>query len=562
MGPVILYARDARRGQIVVAANATARGLGITTQMPLSQTSTLCPDAERLEHDPQADLEALCSLAESAQCFSPIVGIETVDQQAWAGRSLHQPQGIFLDVTGIAPLFGNEMLLANTVHQWFASQGYLVAIGLASSMGAAWAIANYGCRSQIAKDLESYEREWQVPHSYRNTTIVDQDEPIGPATFGLPVESLRLDHATVTKLMRLGIRKVGQLIELPRAGLVSRFDAKILERIDQTVHARQEPIQSLHDAPSLAIEQTLEHPTPMRETIDSVIQDQLSLLMAALDEMGHGVIRLVCRIVLECNSISVEMEMKPIDTQPSSEHPKRDVRIFQIGLYQPSNDPKHLMWLLAGQLDANLEGNRLKKGMGNFWVKSIGIQATQTAPIVWQQTNLFERDALSHRDTIAKLIDGLSSRLGRKAVVAPSLHRNPQPELAFSWRPLTGWRKDGQIQETKRKLAKAPKRNFADELGLEPPSNEAWRRPTRLIQPPQKIDVVWDAISNQPSTVRYRGDIQRVRETSGPERIDSGWWQGITEQRDYYRVKLDSGPWLWIYRDRRNATWMLHGEFD
>jgi protein ImuB len=220
------------------------------------------------------------------------------------------------------------------------------------------------------------------------------------------------------------------------------------------------------------------------------------------------------------------------------------------------------MWLLAGQLDANLEGNRLKKGLGNFWVKSIGIQATQTAPIVWQQTNLFERDALSHRDTIAKLIDGLSSRLGRKAVVAPSLHRNPQPELAFSWRPLTGWRKDGQIQETKRKLAKAPKRDFADELGLEPTSSEAWRRPTRLIQPPQKIDVVWDAISNQPSTVRYRGDVQCVRETSGPERVDSGWWQGITQQRDYYRVKLESGPWLWIYRDRRNATWMLHGEFD
>lgn len=562
MGPVILYARDARRGQIVVAANATARGLGITTQMPLSQTSTLCPDAERLEHDPQADLEALCSLAESAQCFSPIAGIETIDQQAWAGRSLHQPQGIFLDVTGISPLFGNEMLLANTVHQWFASQGYLVAIGLASSMGAAWAIANYGCRSQVAKDLESYERDWKLPHSYRNTTIVDQDEPIGPATFGLPVESLRLDHATVTKLMRLGIRKVGQLIELPRAGLVSRFDAKILERIDQTVHARQEPIQSLHDAPSLAIEQTLEHPTPMRETIDSVIQDQLSQLMKALDEMGHGVIRLVCRVVLECNSISVEMEMRPIETQPSSEHPKQDVRIFQIGLYQPSNDPKHLMWLLAGQLDANLEGNRLKKGMGNFWVKSIGIQATQTAPIVWQQTNLFERDALSHRDTIAKLIDGLSSRLGRKAVVAPTLHRNPQPELAFSWRPLTGWRKDGQIQETKRKLAKAPKRNFAEELGPEPTANEAWRRPTRLIQPPQKIDVVWDAISNQPSTVRYRGDVQCIRETSGPERVDSGWWQGITQQRDYYRVKLESGPWLWIYRDRKNATWMLHGEFD
>lgn len=546
----------------MVAANSTARAYGITTQMPLSQTSTLCPDAERLEHDPQADLEALCSIAEAAQCFSPIVGIEAIDKQIWAGRSLHQPQGIFLDVTGIAPLFGSEILLANAVQQWFANQGYLASIGFATTMGAAWALANYGRRTQIAKELELYEREMKVPHSFWNTIIVDADEPIGPAIFGLPVESLRLDQATVSKLVRLGIRKVGQLVELPRAGLVSRFDSKILERIDQAVHSRSEPIQSLHDSPSLAIECILEHPTPLRETIDSVIQDQLVQLMEGLNEMGHGVIRLVCRIAMECNSISVEMEMKTIETQKSSNQVLQDVRIFQIGLYQPANDPKHLMWLLSGQLDANLEGNRFKNGTGNFWVKSIGIQATQTAPIVWQQTNLFERDSHSHRDAIAKLIDGLSSRLGRKAVVAPSIQRNPQPELAYSWRPLTGWRKDGQQQDTKRKIAKAPKRNFAQEQGPEPNAAEAWRRPSRLIQPPQKIDVVWDVASNRPSTVRYRGDLQRVRDASGPERVDSGWWQGVTQQRDYFRVMLENGSWIWIYLDRRSATWMLQGEFD
>lgn len=546
----------------MVAANSTARKRGITTQMLLSQASMQCQDAEILEHDPQADLEALYSLAEAAQCFSPIVGIETIDQQVWAGRSLHQPQGLVLDVTGIAPLFGSETDLTEAVQGWFANQGYLVSLGLATSLGAAWALANYSCRTQMAQDLERYECEMSVPHTFRNTTIVDASEPIEPVIYGLPVESLRLDQATISKLARLGIRRVGQLVELPRAGLASRFDPMILERIDQGVHARAEPIQSLHASPSLAIENILEHPTPVRETIQAVLLQQLTQLMTGLDDAGHGVVRLVCRLAMECNSISVEMEMKSNGAPAAPSRPSQDVRVFQIGLYQPTNDPLHLMWLLSGQLDANLEGKRFKQGPGNYWVKSIGIQATQTAPIVWQQTNLFERDSLSHRDAIAKLIDGLSSRLGRKAVVAPSLQRNPQPELSYTWRPLTGWRKDGQVQDTKRKLAKSPKQNFAQEQGPQPTVNDTWRRPTRLIQPPQKIDVEWDSDSNTPRSLRYRGEVQQIREVSGPERVDSGWWQGITQQRDYYRLKLENGTWLWIYRDRRNATWMLHGEFD
>ena len=561
LGPILLYARDTRRGQLVVAANSTARAFGIATQMPLSQASTLCPDAEVIEHDPQADMEDLCALAEGAQCFSPIVGIEQIDKQMWAGRSFHQPQSILLDTTGIAPLFGGEEQLANAVQQWLAIQGYFASIAIAGSVGAAWALANYSQRTKIASDMASFERAMTVPHSWSIITILGPNEPAGLATFRLPVESLRLDQATVTKLHRLGIRKVGELVELPRAGLVSRFDEGLLQRIDQVVSQQHEPIVALHALPALAIEQSLEHPTPLRETIDAVIQEQLSKLIEALNQIGHGVIRLVCRITMECNSISLEMEMRDAVAKPAA-GAAMDVRIFQIGLYQPSNDLSHLMWLLSGQLDTHLERVKRNQGLGNHWAKSIGIQATLTAPIVWQQASLFERDSLSHKDSISKLIDVLSSRLGRKAVVSPSLQRNPQPELAYAWRPLTGWRRDGQVQQTKRKLARAPKRDFAQDDGLETSLNDSWRRPLRLLQPPQKIEVECIPMSTQPSSLRYRGTVQLIEHSIGPERIDSGWWQGPTQQRDYYRIQLETGTWLWIYRDRKMGCWMLHGEFD
>jgi protein ImuB len=557
IGPIILHARDARRGRLVAAANATARASGVLPHMPLSQAAMLCVDAKLVEHDPQADIEALCSLAESAQCFSPISGIEQIDEQPWAGRSLHQPQSIFLDVTGISPLFGGEHPLAKAVHHWMTTQGYLAGISIANSVGEAWALANYRYRPQIASDLKSIEQSGKIALAREAIAILAAEESIGATLFSMPIESLRLDQATVTKLVRLGIRRIGQLVELPRAGLASRFSPRLLERIDQSLNNRSEPIVCLHASPELAIEETLEHPTPDRHTINEILKVQLHRMVRVLNEMGHGVVRLVCRIEMERNSLPLDSELETGSTTPA-----RVVRVFQIGLYQPSNETDHLLWLLSAQLDTQFSHNASSIMVGNYWARSIRVQATLTAPITWQQGELFDRHSALHRDAIAKLIDNLSSRMGRTAVVAPSIHRDPQPELAYSWRPLTGWRKDGAIQETKRKLTKAPKRNFAEQRGMEPHIQEQWRRPIRLIQPPRRIEIESSNPSGSPDQILHQGTQWTISKAVGPERIDSGWWQGSTQQRDYFRIELSNGTWLWVFRDRREKCWFLHGEFD
>ena len=546
-----MHSRDARRGRVVTAANATARAFGIVPQMQLSQASTLCAEAQLIEHDPQADIESLCSLAESAQCFSPIVGLEQLDPQPWAGRSLHQPQSILLDVTGIAPLFGGDAKLASSVYQWVADQGYWASIAIANTIGTAWALANYTHRSQIALDLAEIERTGNSSVS-PSITIFEPNEAIGIATYPLPIEALRLEQATVTKLHRLGIRKIGQLVELPRVGLASRFNDQLLRRMDQSLHNQYEPILTLHASPELAIEECLEHPTPLRSTIDSIVTEQIHRLTRVLDRIGHGVVRLVCRIEMELNAIPIESEIENQSGQPPPV-----ARVFQIGLYQPSNDSEHLLWLLIGQLDAHYA-----KGPSHYWARSISVQATLTAPLTWQQSDLFDRHTTIHRDAIAKLVDSLSARMGRTAVVAPAIQRDPQPELAYSWRPLTGWKKDGQTQETKRKLTRAPKRNFAEERGMEPNANELWRRPMRLQHPPRLIEMQRVDDLGRPLRMIYHGSPLSVVRATGPERIDTGWWQGATQQRDYFRIELSTGTWLWVYRDRRGQEWYLHGEFD
>jgi protein ImuB len=48
---------------------------------------------------------------------------------------------------------------------------------------------------------------------------------------------------------------------------------------------------------------------------------------------------------------------------------------------------------------------------------------------------------------------------------------------------------------------------------------------------------------------------------TGPERIESGWWDGIDVARDYY-VALDrNGSRLWVYCDRSSEEWFVHGLF-
>ena len=57
-----------------------------------------------------------------------------------------------------------------------------------------------------------------------------------------------------------------------------------------------------------------------------------------------------------------------------------------------------------------------------------------------------------------------------------------------------------------------------------------------------------------------------MRLLSGPERIESGWWDGALAERDYYIAQDGDGALLWVYRTRLLFStpvigWFLHGRF-
>jgi protein ImuB len=79
-----------------------------------------------------------------------------------------------------------------------------------------------------------------------------------------------------------------------------------------------------------------------------------------------------------------------------------------------------------------------------------------------------------------------------------------------------------------------------------------FRRPLWLLHAPQELD-------SQRGRPRRGGALELL---GGPERIESGWWDGADARRDYYVAGDTRGARLWIYRECVGARrWFLHGIF-
>jgi protein ImuB len=548
---------------LVSAANATARFAGVLPGMTATQAKSVAGSTQQsnwrwVEHDPQEDLEEIFSLAEQLMQFSPLVGVESIEKNLWAGRSILQPQSIMMDITGLESWYGGELAMAVEVQRWLTREGRFACIGIADSVGQAWAVSNYSFRKQVSEAMFKIERaESSLADSLNecNRTGIIERNASRKRFSELPIESLRLDIETVAKLQRLGIRTIESLQALPRQSLTSRFTSRLLDRLDQCLDARPEPISIRSTGESLEVCIDFEHPIFMLEELQEVLRESVAQLCRKLESIGHGTWRLVVRLGLEISTMQVQ-EGSP-RAVPS--------HVIQLGLFQSSDDPMHLLWLIQGCLERNPP--QLSKNLG---IKQILVQAPWTSAIRWKQNALFDSQTLRYRDEAAKLIDGLAARLGRNQVVGLSLIQDPIPERQTKTKPLTGLRNDGTEQSTERKLRKRPIEDFHKARSVVPLSDGSWTRPTQLLVAPLKLEVQCDS-SKIPTRIRMTNeaskgasassDFQRIVEAIGPERIESSWWSGPTIRRSYYRIALDSGIWWWIFQDLSTKQWYLHGLF-
>jgi protein ImuB len=187
---------------------------------------------------------------------------------------------------------------------------------------------------------------------------------------------------------------------------------------------------------------------------------------------------------------------------------------------------------------------------------------------------------------LSRLIDSLSGRLGRDAVLGIRIEENPLPEKAFTTWPLAGNDLQPPRSRSSSKSKRQPSRNassavtarammpkmrwFSDGAGaanssnhheqLHPPSpRDPLRRPLSLLARPIPLVVAFGngpfhhevSSPRLPAQLRLGGEVHSITAHWGPERIETGWWHGPSIRRDYYRIETNQGRWWWIFRDLR-----------
>src|SRR5205823_1398597 len=146
------------------------------------------------------------------------------------------PDTILLDITGCAHLFGGEEKLSQDLTNRMQAFGFAARAAIAPGIGAAWAAAHFppaGIRPS------GNERELLAP---------------------LPVAALRLPEATVAALTRMGLKCVGDLLDLPRAALAARFGTDLLRQLDRALGHEPEPLSPRLPVPAYIAEKSFFEP--------------------------------------------------------------------------------------------------------------------------------------------------------------------------------------------------------------------------------------------------------------------------------------------------------------
>ncbi|MHB0959868.1 MAG: Y-family DNA polymerase [Pirellulaceae bacterium] len=530
---VILHERDPRRGLCVVAYSQAAYQRGIRRGMPLAEATSLAPDAYLVPHAPQADVEALEVLAQWCERFSPIVGIGPCTARGEGPFQVGSvPDHLYLDATDLASHFGGEQALAQQMAQAFEQRGYCVRVALASTLGAAWALAYYA--THMAQPLMTASAGGKS--SSGSTFLVVPAAASWAVLQPLPVRALRLPPHIVALLEQLGVRQIGQLAQLPRKSLAVRFGDLLLQRWDQLLGQASEPLLAHHAPPRFHAHMPLEHPTDHLPRIASLLKQLIEQLTRALQARNEGVLELVCRFRCTPSILSLDDSQRTSRSLPAESLPAESLSL-RVGLFQPTAVCEHLMQLVQMQLEHLV----LPGG-----VEQVMVEASLTAPLVRRQRELFPDGSRCAPLQLAQLVDRLSSRLGAAAVLGPRLAADVQPEQAYRYIPLTGQRRMDRHTPSSIRPSRSPQRQV---------------RPLHLRSPPLPLAVVAIVPDGPPIRFHLPPRLYRVVRYWGPERIETGWWRGRSVRRDYYRVETDGGHWFWIFRRVDDGQWFLHGMF-
>jgi protein ImuB len=512
--------------------------------MALADARAMYPALAVVDADPAADRRMLAAIADWCDRYTPLVG-------------LHPPDGLVLDVTGCAHLFGGELALGRDLVRRLAAQGFQARVAIADTVGCACAVARYGEapahsasspppeRGRTAREASQVRVSVQLtvsgtptPNCLRqfdpppfmgraeNCLVVASDET-RTALLPLPLAALRIPADIVETLAQVGLKRIADVVERPRAPLAARFGDDFLRRLDQALGCEDEPITPRLPVPAYVAEQRFGEPILLEADVLATITHLAQELVRLMERRGEG-------------ARALEVTLFRTDGK---------VRRIAVGTGAPLRDATRIGALFAERLAA--VGEECDPGFGFDVIRLATLAAERSDPT---QTGLAAPD---HAAELAHLIDRLGARFGLRRVTRLVPQDTHIPEFAVAAVPAV------HHFAAPGSAACCPASVTQEQDSLAP------TRPIHLFERPESIVATAEVPDGPPVQFIWRRVRHQVAHAEGPERIAMPWWRddsGRALTRDYFRIESREGVRLWIYREglyiaRVKPRWFLHGVF-
>jgi len=418
----------------LVALDETAERLGLHRGQPLADARAMIPALDAVEEDAGADRALLAAVADWAERYTPLVALDP-------------PDGLFLDITGSAHLFGGEAALVADLAGRLHAQGLAGRAAIAGSPGAAHAAARFADVSVVP---EGGARDLLAP---------------------LPLAALRLDAATVAAMDRVGLKRIGQILAAPRAPLAARFGTGLIRNLDRALGREEEAIGPRQPIPALIAERRFAEPIVSEDDIARTLASLAAALAASLEARGQG-------------ARAYELALFRVDGAVSR---------LAVATSRPLRDPKLAAALFREKFAGLAEA--VDAGFGFDMMRLSVPQAADSAPV---QVDL-AGDAAGEAD-LDQLVDRIAARLGAGHVGRIAARESHIPERAAIFVPAATAAGAGAapppdaITRPLRLFARPEPVEATAEVPDGPPVSFRWRRALYRVaraEGPERIAPEW-----------------------------------------------------------------------
>lgn len=477
----------------LAALNAAASALGLAPGLALADARARHPALQVAEHAPEADARLLERFADACERYTPLLALDA-------------PDGLMLDISGCAHLFGGEGALLRDLLGRVAGSGHSARAAIAGTPEAAAALSRF---------------------SGRRGFVAPPERDLAALLAPLPLAALRLDAATLAALDRLGFARIADLQDKPRAPLAARFGPALIPRLEAATGAARTALDHRFPPPRFSVEKALNEPIERVEDVLGLARHLAQTLAGVLERHGLGARRL-------------DLCLFRVDGKLTR---------LSIGSGRPVRDPALVARLFAEKVAALTS---LDAGFG-FDLLRLCAPLAEPMPALQEGFDTRREEA----DALDGLLDRLAARLGPGRVLMPVLADAHIPEEACRLVPAQGTAR----RPFDPARLDAPVLPAADSAGP--------ARPPRLFARPEPIEAVAEVPDGPPTRFRWRRVLHDVTVAEGPERIAAPWWReaGFSLTRDYFRVETRDGRRFWLFRaglfgtEVAHPAWYVHGLF-